>query len=77
MLGECPDEMPAWETNDHSYFAHVLVDDADAVYSEFEANGATFVSQIEDKPWGHREFGVSTPDGHRIIFAHEIGGQGN
>jgi hypothetical protein len=28
---------------------------------------------LEDKPWGLREFGVMTPDGHRICFAQEIG----
>ncbi len=74
MLGECPDEVPASKTNNHSYFAHVLVDDADEIYSEFKTSGATFTSQIENKPWAHREFGVVTPEGHRIVFAHEIGG---
>ncbi len=32
MLGECPDEVSARETNNHSYFAHVVVDDVDALY---------------------------------------------
>jgi len=74
MLVECPDEVPASKTNNHSYFAHVLVDDVDEIYSEFKTNGATFTSQLENKPWGHREFGVATPEGHRIVFAQEIGG---
>ena len=30
MLGECPNEVPASKTNNHSYFPHFLVDDADA-----------------------------------------------
>jgi len=72
MLGECPDDIPASETFNHSYFAHILVADADAIYSEFERNGASFSSEISDKPWGLREFGVVTPEGHRMIFGHEI-----
>jgi hypothetical protein len=27
---------------------------------------------IDDKPWGLREFGVITPEGHRIMFGQEI-----
>lgn len=72
MLGECPDDMSASETNNHSYFAHVLVEDADSVYAEFKKNGVEFSSHISDMPWGHREFCLLTPDGHRIVFAHEI-----
>ncbi len=72
MLGECPDDLPASETNSHSFFAHVLVDDANSLYSRFKSNGATFSADIEDKPWGLREFCVATPDGHRIVFAQEL-----
>lgn len=72
LLGECPDEVPAVATNNHSYFAHVLVDDADALFAQFRSNGASFSAEIDDKPWGLREFGVVTPEGHRIVFAEEI-----
>jgi len=27
---------------------------------------------LADKPWGMREFGVRTPDGHRIMFGQEL-----
>ena len=74
MLGECPDEVPASKTNNHSYFAHVLVDDVDKVYDEFKARGAVLASEVEDKPWSHREFEVITLDGHRMVFAQEIRG---
>ncbi|MDJ0918998.1 MAG: VOC family protein [Woeseiaceae bacterium] len=73
MIGECPGDMPAAETGSHSYFANVLVDDANVVYSTFRAKGAKFCADIEDKPWGLREFCVVTPDGHRIVFAEELG----
>jgi len=72
MLGECSDAMLAADTGDHSYFAHVLVENIDEIYEEFKANGAKMKYAPEDKPWGLREFGVVTPDGHRITFGHVI-----
>ena len=72
MLGECSDAMWARETGDHSYFAHVLVENIDDLYSDLGERGAKIISRLEDKPWGLREFGVGTPDGHRITFGQEI-----
>ena len=40
MLGECPDEKPASELGDHSYFAYWNVDDVDQLYDEVKARGA-------------------------------------
>ncbi len=72
MLGECPDAMSAGQTGDHSYFAYVTVEEIDALYDELCANGVPRVQEIADKPWGMREFGVITPDGHRIMFGQSI-----
>ncbi|HEX2640809.1 MAG TPA: VOC family protein [Pyrinomonadaceae bacterium] len=72
MLGECTDAMWARETGDHSYFAHVFVENVDEVFAEFKSNGAELTSAPTNKPWGLREFGVSTPDGHRIVFGQQI-----
>jgi catechol 2,3-dioxygenase-like lactoylglutathione lyase family enzyme len=66
MLGECPDERPASELGNHSYVAYITVDDADLVYAELAERGASISASPESKPWGMREFGVRTPDGHRI-----------
>ena len=72
MLGSCPDEVPASETNNHSYFAHVMVSGVDELYSKLRSRGAEILQEPEDKPWGAREFGIRTPDGHRMVFAHRI-----
>jgi uncharacterized glyoxalase superfamily protein PhnB len=72
MLGECSDAMPAHETGDHSYFVYVTVDGIDELYGEVLGNGATLTQPLADKPWGMREFGVRTPDGHRIMFGQEL-----
>jgi uncharacterized glyoxalase superfamily protein PhnB len=68
MLGECADEMTAEETGNHSWFAHVIVENVDEVYAELIDRGAKILSPIENKPWGIREFSVVTPDGHRIGY---------
>lgn len=72
MLGECPDETPASELGDHSYFAYLLVDGVDDYYREVSARGAQVRSKPEDKPWGLREFALATPDGHRITCGEPI-----
>jgi uncharacterized glyoxalase superfamily protein PhnB len=66
MLGECADERPARELGDHSYFAYWNIDDVDGFYREIAARGALVTSEPANKPWGLREFGLRTPDGHRI-----------
>ncbi|MFN0316788.1 MAG: bleomycin resistance protein [Burkholderiales bacterium] len=68
MLGECADAMRAEETGDHSYFAYVTVEGIDDLYRELSAKNVAFIQDLSYKPWGMREFGVRTPDGHRIMF---------
>lgn len=72
MLGECPDALPASETGDHSYFAHVEVDEIDSYHSFVAERGAEIIQELADKPWGLREFAIRTPDGHRINFGQRI-----
>lgn len=42
MLGECPDEVPASETNNHSYFAYVLVEDVGRLFKDLRSQSAAF-----------------------------------
>jgi uncharacterized glyoxalase superfamily protein PhnB len=72
MLGECPDEKPASELGDHSYVAYLIVEGVDQLYQELSARGAQVTSVPADEPWGQREFGIRTPDGHRIRFGEPI-----
>lgn len=72
MLGECANERPAREMGDHSYFAYWNVEGVDELYRELVAKGALVSSAPTNKPWGLREFGVSTPDGHRIVCGELI-----
>jgi catechol 2,3-dioxygenase-like lactoylglutathione lyase family enzyme len=68
MLGHCPDATPPRELGDHSYFAYFHIDDVDAFHAEIAGRGAEIMFPPADKPWGLRELGVRTPDGHRMVF---------
>jgi uncharacterized glyoxalase superfamily protein PhnB len=72
MLGECPDEKPASELGNHSYVAYLYIDGIDRYYEEIAGKGALLTSAPQDKPWGLREFGMQTPDGHRITCGEPI-----
>jgi predicted enzyme related to lactoylglutathione lyase len=72
MLGRCPDALPPDRLGDHSYFGFFSTDDVDALHAEFSARGARILSGPADKPWGWREMAVSTPEGHRMMFAQAI-----
>lgn len=72
MAGECRDAIAPRELGDHSYFAYVVADDVDALHAEVVGKGAELVKTLRDEPWGMREFGVRTIDGHRIMFGGPI-----
>ena len=72
MLGECSDEKPASELGNHSYFAYWNIDKIDDFYRDITAKGALVTSQPSNKPWGLREFTMTTPDGHRITCGESI-----
>jgi predicted enzyme related to lactoylglutathione lyase len=74
MAGECVDAMPVADTGFHSYFAYLVVDDADALYRRVVDAGVEIVKDIKDEPWDMREFGLRTVDGHRIMIGHELPG---
>lgn len=72
MAGECADALSPNDLGDHSYFAYVEVDDIDGLHAEFVGRGATVISELRDEPWGMREFGVRTVDGHRMRFGSPV-----
>lgn len=72
MLGECADAMPPAELGDHSWYAYVTVSNASALFAEYQAAGVEFTQPLADKPWGMREFGIRTIDGHRLMFGEEL-----
>jgi predicted enzyme related to lactoylglutathione lyase len=72
MAGECPDAIPPKALGDHSYFAYIVVDGIDDFYRSVQAHGGDLIKTLRDEPWGMREFGVRTGDGHRIMFGSPL-----
>lgn len=72
MLGECSDDVAAFDIGSHSYFAYLEVENIESLYEELSNKNIKILSQIEDKPWRMREFGIQTIDGHRMMFGMEI-----
>ena len=72
MAGRCPDAIPAAELGDHSYFAYLVVNDVDAYYERAASAGAEITKALASEPWGMREFGLRTIDGHRIMVGQDL-----
>jgi catechol 2,3-dioxygenase-like lactoylglutathione lyase family enzyme len=68
MAGECRDALPPRELGDHSYFAYLVVDDIMRYERRLVGQGIEIVKQLTDEPWGMRELGLRTADGHRIML---------
>lgn len=71
-LGSCPDAIPPSELGDHSYFGYLVVEDINDFYEEITSKGAITFCPPTDEEWGMREFGLGTPDGHRIMIGQPI-----
>jgi uncharacterized glyoxalase superfamily protein PhnB len=72
MAGECSAAIHPSKLGDHSYFAYLHITDIDSYYESVSAAGARICKSLRDEPWGQREFGVVTADGHRIMFGSPI-----
>ncbi|MEO0736377.1 MAG: VOC family protein [Cyanobacteria bacterium J06649_12] len=72
MAGECPDAIPPQDLGDHSYFAYFVVDNVDTEYNNVVAHDIEIIKPLRDEPWGMREFGLRTVDGHRIMIGKDL-----
>lgn len=72
MLGECSDDKSAFELGNHSYFAYINVEGVDDLHDELASKGVDIMHRLASKPWGQREFGITTIDGHRIMFGETL-----
>ena len=52
--------------------AHLMVDDADALYTLCQAHGARIIKRLQDKDYGLRAFVFEDPDGNRIDVGQAI-----
>ena len=47
----------------------ILVEGVDALHEKAVASGATMLHDLQDEPWGTRDFTVLDPDGNAVTFA--------
>ena len=69
MAGRCPEALPPAQLGDHSWFAYVEVDGIREFHDAVVSRGAQITKPLTAEPWDMTEFGIRTPDGHRIMFA--------
>jgi catechol 2,3-dioxygenase-like lactoylglutathione lyase family enzyme len=72
FAGLCSGSPSPSELGDHSYFAYLEIDGIDSFYDSVRSKGAKISKTLRDEPWGMREFGIVTADGHRVMFAAPV-----
>ena len=63
---------PDMATSAHGQQVAITAPGIDDVYIAHKANGANIVSDIEDQPWGIREYIVEDPNGYHLRFGSHI-----
>jgi catechol 2,3-dioxygenase-like lactoylglutathione lyase family enzyme len=72
MAGECPDAIPPSQLGDHSYYAYLQVAEVESLHESVRGGSVPICKALRDEPWGMREFGLVTADGHRIMIGSPI-----
>ena len=60
---------PQLRDREHLLSASITLDDAKALFLEFQAAGVAFHQALRTEPWGARTFIVRDPDGNLILFS--------
>jgi predicted enzyme related to lactoylglutathione lyase len=60
------------DPEDSSWDAYIWVDDADALYEEFQRAGVTVARPVCDQPYGCRDFDIRDCNGYTLCFGHTI-----
>jgi uncharacterized glyoxalase superfamily protein PhnB len=72
MLGRCPEVVPASELGGHSYVAYLSVENVDDYHARAISEQAEVLKAPTDEPWGRREMGLRSPDGHPFMLGERI-----
>jgi len=67
-LDEGPAERQAADPNTAPITIYVITDDADALHARAVAGGAEIVREVEERPWGSRDFAAHDLDGNAWWF---------
>jgi len=75
MLSQAPDDhaiIPHWKIKDQMWNAYFWVDDARALFAEFQERGAKIDYGLSEQFYGVLEFGIQDLDGHDIAFGQDL-----
>ena len=62
------------DIGDHAYFAYLVVDKIDEYYRRALDARAEIFKDLSTEPSAIREFGLRTPDGHRLMIGQPVAG---
>lgn len=68
MLGSYDEKSQAWCLKPGTFGAYVVTDRVDDLYQRLSAAGVEIIREIEDQPYGSREFGIADPEGNKWSF---------
>ena len=60
------------DAEESSWDAYIWVDNADALYAEFQRNGVTIVRSICDQLYGCRDFDIHDCNGYTLCFGQPL-----
>ena len=72
MAGECPDAPPPRELADHAYYGYIVVEGLDDFHRQVTSHPVELIKSLRVEPWGMKEFGIRTVDGHRLMFGESV-----
>lgn len=68
MLGSYDPRSAEWCLQPGTFGAYVVTDHVDTLYARLKEAGVKVVREIEDQPYGSREFAVADPEGNKWSF---------
>lgn len=68
QLGAGKSVTPHWQVVEKMWNVYFWVDDADALYAEFQKSGAIIDYTLYTTPWGTKEFGIQDLEDNDIGF---------
>ncbi len=68
QVNNITDIRPNWKIVNKMWNVYFWVDDAEAMYKELKASGATIDYELYITSYNVKEFGINDPDGYDIAF---------
>ena len=57
----------------HTQSLSIFIDDVDAQYERVKNAGAKIIEEMNETPYGERQFVAEDPEGHAWLFARHVG----